>query len=197
MILIDLFRSTALFEGRFFEGGISMLKQQKAKIIEEMEESLSSAHLILLTDYKGMSVESITKLRDELRKVNGEYRVIKNTLLRISLKNAGINTDDRGSFDGTTAILFTSGDPILALKAFYNFSNDNANIPVVKWGFMERQFITADQAKELSTLPPRDVLLAQLIGQMQAPIYSLHAVLSSLLRNFLHVLDGIKDKKSN
>jgi large subunit ribosomal protein L10 len=175
-----------------------MLKQQKAKIIDEVTKSLSNAQLILLTDYKGMNVENITKLRDDLRKVDAEYKVMKNTLLKISLTNVGLSIDDlSGSLEGTTAILYTDKDPVMALKVLYNFIEENGNIPVVKSGFFERKFIDQAQAKEFSALPPKEVLLAQLVGQIQAPIYSLHAVLSGMLRKLVYVLDGIKDKKPN
>ncbi|BBJ27717.1 50S ribosomal protein L10 [Athalassotoga saccharophila] len=174
-----------------------MLKQQKFEIVDKLTSSLSKSNLILLTDYKGMNVETISKLRRELSKVNAEYTVVKNTLLKISLKNMGIYVDSIDDhLQGTTAILYTSGDPVLALKGFYKFLDENGNIPVVKSGFFEKKFITAEQAKEFSNLPPKEVLLAQLVGQIQAPIYSLHAVLSGTLRKLLYVLDGIREKKS-
>ena len=172
-----------------------MLKEQKAKIIEELSDVLSNSPLALLTDYKGMSVEEITKLRDELYKVDAKYRVVKNTLVKLALKRAEIPTDELSSaLEGTTAVLYTDGDSILALKALYNFIKETKK-PIVKCGMMDGKFIDAEQAKELSTLPPREILLAQLVGQMQAPIYGLHAVLSGTLKKVLYVLNAIKEKK--
>lgn len=175
-----------------------MLKQQKLEIIDKLTDSLSNSNLILLTDYKGMNVETISKLRREMEKVNAEYKVVKNTLLKISLKNIGLYTDlIDDHLQGTTAILYTAADPILALKGFYKFQDENGNVPTVKAALFEKRFISADQAKEFSNLPPKEVLMAQLVGQIKVPIYSLHAVLSGTLRKLLYVLDGIKDKKSN
>ena len=172
-----------------------MLKEQKAKIVEELSDTLSQSPLALLTDYKGMSVEEITKLRDELYKVNAKYRVVKNTLIRLALERAEIPAGELDSaLEGTTAVLYTEGDTILALKTLYNFIRETKK-PVVKCGIMDGKFIDATQAKEFSTLPPREILLAQLIGQMQAPIYGLHAVLSGTLRKFLYALNAIKEKK--
>lgn len=172
-----------------------MLKEQKAKIIGELSDTLSKSPLTLLTDYKGMSVEEITKLRDELYKVDAKYRVVKNTLIRLALERAEIPMDElESALEGTTAVLYTEGDAILALKALYNFIKETKK-PVVKCGIMDGKFIDSAQAKEFSTLPPREVLLAQLIGQMQAPIYGLHTVLSGTLRKLLYALNAIKEKK--
>ncbi len=172
-----------------------MLKKEKAKIIEELSESLSGSPLVLLTDYKGLSVEEITKLRDELYEVGAKYRVAKNTLIKLAFQKAELPLEEVGSsLEGNTALLYTEGDAVLALKALYKFIKDNKK-PVVKCGLMDGKFITAEQAKEFSKLPPRDVLLAQLVGQMQAPIYGLHAVLSGTLRKLLYALNAIKEKK--
>lgn len=172
-----------------------MLKEQKIQIVEELTNVLSKSPLILLTDYKGMNVDEITKLRTDLHEVNSKYRVVKNTLLKIALKNVKIELEELNSaLEGTTALLYTEGDAVLALKTIYKFIKEHKK-PVVKCGMMDNKFITAEQAKEFSKLPPKDVLLAQLIGQMQAPIYGLHAVLSGILRKPLYVLNAIKDKK--
>lgn len=175
-----------------------MQKQQKAAIIDELTNSLSKSQMILFTDYKGMNVETINKLRKELSKVDAQYRVVKNTLLKISLKNSKLYPDEIEDYlQGTTAIMYAQGDPVLALKALYNFLDENANALVVKSGLFEGKFINADQAKEFSNLPPRDVLIAQLVGQFQAPVYALHAVLSGTLRKLLYALSEIENKKSN
>jgi large subunit ribosomal protein L10 len=175
-----------------------MQKQQKTMIIDELTDSLSKSQLVLFTDYKGMNVETISKLREALSKVNAQYRVVKNTLLKISLKKINLYPDEiEDHLQGTTAIMYTQGDPILALKSLYNFLDENPNVLVVKSGLFEEKFITADQAKEFSNLPSRDVLIAQLVGQFQAPIYALHAVLSGTLRKLLYVLNEVGSKKSN
>ncbi len=172
-----------------------MLREEKAKIIEELAEALSKSPIVLLTDYKGLSVEEITKLRDELYEVNAKYRVAKNTLIKLAFKKAGLPLEDiESSLEGNTALLYTEGDAVMALKALYKFIKETKK-PVVKCGLMDGKFITEQDAKEFSKLPPRDVLLAQLVGQMQAPIYGLHAVLSGTLRKLLYALNAIKEKK--
>ncbi len=175
-----------------------MQKQQKAMIIDELADSLYQSKLVLFTDYKGMSVETISKLREELSKVDARYRVVKNTLLKISLKKINLYPDEiENHLQGTTAIMYSLGDPVLALKSLYNFLNENKNALAIKSGLFEGKFITSQQAKEFSNLPPRDVLIAQLVGQIQAPIYSLHVVLSGTLRKLLYALKEIENKKSN
>lgn len=172
-----------------------MLKEQKVKIVEELADALSKSPLLLLTDYKGLSVEEITKLRDELYEVGAKYRVAKNTLIKLAMRKAGINSEElEESLKGTTALLYTEGDAVLALKALYKFIKE-VKMPVVKCGIMDGKFISDKEAEEFSKLPPRDVLLAQLVGQMQAPIYGLHAVLSGTLRKLLYALNAIKEKK--
>lgn len=173
-----------------------MLKQQKATIVDELTSSLSKAQIVLFVDYKGMNVETIGKMRKELAKADAEYRVVKNTLLKIALKNVSLYSEELDDqLQGTTAIMYTSADPVLALKAFYKFVGENGNISPVKSGLFERKFITSSQAKEFSNLPPRDVLISQLIGSIQAPIYSLQVVLSGTLKKLLYALNEIKDRK--
>ncbi len=173
-----------------------MLKERKEQIVKEFSDLFLNSTLVLLTDYKGMNVEKMNSLRDELYKVDSRYVVIKNTLLKIALKDANLYREEMDpSLEGTTAMLYTSGDPILALKAFHKFMDDN-KMPTVKSGIIDGKFIDAEEAKVLSKLPPKDVLLARLVGQMQAPIYGFHAVLSGVMRKLLYALNGIKDKKS-
>jgi large subunit ribosomal protein L10 len=172
-----------------------MLKEQKVKIVEELADDLSKSPLVLLTDYKGLSVAEITKLRDELYEVGAKYRVAKNTLIKLALEKAGVDSEElKSSLEGTTALLYTEGDAVLALKVLFKFIKE-VKKPEVRCGVMDGRFITAEEAKEFSTLPPREVLLAQLVGQMQAPIYGLHAVLSGTLRKLLYALNAIKEKK--
>lgn len=173
-----------------------MLKERKEQIVSDLSDLFSKSTLVLLTDYRGMNVEKMNSLRNELYNADSKYVVIKNTLLKIALKEAGLyNEEMEPSLVGTTAVLYTAGDPIMALKAFHKFMDDN-KIPTVKSGIIDGKFINAEEAKILSKLPPKDVLLARLVGQMQAPIYGFHAVLSGVMRKLVYALNGIKDKKS-
>ena len=184
------------------EGKDLVTREKKAKVLEHLQEVLPKSSLILLTDYKGLTVAQMKLLRDKLREKfqdGAKYMVVKNTLLRISLENIGYDPKELGNaLEGPTAILYaTEADPIEALKTLYDTVKEN------KWesfkfkgGYLEGKVFTSEEVEKLAKLPSKQELYAMLVSTVQGPIRGFAYVLSGLLRNLVYALNQIKEKKS-
>lgn len=175
-------------------------RPQKEQLVAELTEELQDASLVLFSDFKGLSVAQMTKLRRALREKFGDtarITVVKNTLIKMALKNSGYDIEGRdGAFFGPTAVLYVKkGDPVEAIKIYYNFVKENKGIPVCKGLFLERKFFSAEQLEDLSKLPSREQLLAMVVGGIQGPIRGLVNSLSGVLRSVLYALNAIKEQK--
>ena len=184
------------------EGKDLVTREKKAKILEHLQEILPKATLILLTDYKGLTVAQMRTLRENLREKVGDgakFMVVKNTLLRITLEKLGYDPSELGSaLEGPTAILYVvDGDPIEALKTLYDYIKEN-KIETFKFkgGFLEGKVFNAEEVETLAKLPSKQQLYAMLVSATQGPIRGFVYVLSGLMRNLVYALNAIKDKKS-
>ena len=149
------------------EKNIKMKEEQVSKLAEEMKES----QLVLLTDYRGITVAQDTELRNELRKVNAEYRIIKNNIVRRALdKNGESQLDDL--LEGPTAVVLSKEDYLDPAKAIYKFTKDN-EFYKIKGGIVEGKVMTAEEIITLAKLPSRQELLAKLAGALLGNITKL------------------------
>ena len=169
------------------------VKPEKEKKVADIKEKFEMSKIMILTDYRGMSVKQITDLRRRLDAHKAEYRVLKNTLVAKALPESLSQIKDQLS--GSVAILFGYEDIIMPAKTLVNFSEE-AEKPKVMGGVVEGVFFEEAKIKELSRLPTRQVLLAKVVGGLQAPLYGLVNVLSGNLRKLVYVLDAVKNKKS-
>jgi large subunit ribosomal protein L10 len=160
----------------------------KAKTIEELTEKLSAANLVILTDYRGLSVTDLQGLRSTLRPVDGEFRIAKNTLTRIAATEAGIEGIDP-ALEGPLALGIANGDIVGFAKAISDFAR-TSRILTIKGGVLERKFITPGQVEDISTLPAPEVLQAKVLGLLQAPMRNLVSVLSGPSRSMAYVLNA-------
>ena len=172
-------------------------RSDKVAVVEEVGEKFARADATLLTEYRGLNVPAMAVLRRALREAGGEYKVYKNTLVRIAAKNAGLDIDDL--LTGPTALAFVSdqtdgspGDPAAVAKALKDFAKANPAL-VLKGGVLADKVLTADELKALAELPSRDVLLAQLAAAFQAPMAKLAGLLSALPRDFAYGLQALID----
>ena len=156
-------------------------KQQVAEIAERLKASCTG----VIVNYKGITVADDTKLRKELRESGSEYKVVKNTLLKRALDDAGLEGLD-GVLEGTTAIATTK---ILSAYAEKNPSFE------VKAGFVEGKALDADGVKELASLPPKEVLVAKALGGLNAPISGFVSVLNATLTGLVVALNAIAEKQ--
>lgn len=169
------------------------IRPEKASKVAEIKEILSSAKCIVLVNYCGLTVAEDTKLRSSMRTAGVKYTVVKNTLLRIAAKEAGIEGMD-AYLEHNTAIAVAPEDPVEVAKILNDFAKVHKALEV-KAGVLDGKMITTDDIKALAALPSREVLLAKMLGSMQAPISGLVNVLQGTIRNFVYVLDAVRKEK--
>jgi large subunit ribosomal protein L10 len=168
-------------------------RQKKHAVVEELEKKLKQLNYMFLTDYSGMSVAQMTRLRRELRNVGVEFNVVKNTLLRIaSVGTKAEMLKDR--FVGPNAIMCIYKDPISAAKVIAGFSKEMPQLKM-KAGFLGGKTITAEEILKLSTIPSREILLGKLFGLLQGGPQRLVYVLSGNISKLMTTLDAIKTQK--
>lgn len=168
--------------------------EKKQAIVKEIEKKLQDANLVVFTDYRGINVQEMTELREKLRVPGAEYKVLKNTMVEFALKNTG-HEDIIPSIFGPNAILFSNEDPVGPAKTIFDFIKQYKKLEV-KVGILEGQIITPEEIKNLADLPPREILLGQVVGTMQAPITSLVYVLNANLTGLVRVMDQIREQKA-
>lgn len=171
-----------------------MNKETKQELVAEMHDKLSRAQAVFLADFRGMNVGQATELRNELRKANAEYKVVKNTLLEIASKG----TDKEGLnqyYAGPTAIALCYDDPVAAAKVLSRFNKEAATPFVLKAGVLTGKTINVAEIQALADLPSREVLLAKMLGSMQAPASNFVRVLAAVPGGFVRALDAIRAKK--
>lgn len=167
--------------------------EAKKKVVAELQEKLENATLVVFTDYRGLTVDEMTALRNKLRSPGVEYQVIKNTMMEFALKNSG-HEDLIEHIAGPNAVIFSNEDPVGPAKSVYEFIKQYKKLEV-KVGMLEGQLVEADKIKALAELPSREVLIAQVLGTMQAPITSLVYVLNANLTGLVRALDQIREQK--
>jgi large subunit ribosomal protein L10 len=169
-------------------------KTKKAKVIKTIQEKLAKSQVVILTDYKGLTMAQLTQLRKLLRPVEAEYKVFKNTLINLALKDRALDGVD-GILKGSTAVVFGYKDQVLPAKILTKFMKENEKL-VIKAGIMEGNLIDQNMISSLAKLPSREVLLASVVRGMQAPLSNFVGDLSGILRKFLYAVNAVKDKKS-
>lgn len=169
------------------------IRPEKASKVAELKELLTSAKGVILVNYCGLSVAEDTKLRSAMREVGVKYTVAKNTFIRIAAKEAGIEGLD-SVLEHNTAIAIAPEDPVAAAKVINEFAKEHKALEV-KAGILDGKVISVDEVKALAELPSREVLLAKMLGSMQAPISGLVNVLQGTIRNFVYVLEAVRQEK--
>lgn len=171
---------------------------KKQAVVAEIKNWLTTSQAVVLTSYRGLNVATDTEMRRELRTAGVTYKVVKNTMLRIAAKEAGIEGLDP-HLEGTTAIAFSTEDAVAPAKVLCGFMKKNKledqGILTIKVGVLDGKVIDAKEVKALANLPSREELIAKLLGSMNAPIANTVGVLSGIIRNFVGVVDAIREKK--
>jgi large subunit ribosomal protein L10 len=166
---------------------------RKEAAIGELAKRLAASQTLFLTDYAGLTVSDITKLRGELRKDGSTYAVVKNTLFRIA---AGDLAAQLESFlVGPTGIVFAGPDPIAPAKALKTFS-DSVKKVAVKAAYIDGRVVDAKQVEILAKLPPKLELIAKLVGTLANPLRGLVTVLSGNQSGLVRVLNAVREQKA-
>lgn len=170
-----------------------MRLDKKKEIVQELHEKFSKSKVVIITDYKGLDVEAINELRRKLRESDIEYKVVKNTLLVRASKDTGVE-EIQDSFKGPSAVALSYDDPVAPAKVLTEFAKENEKLEI-KIGVMDGNVLDLDSIKALSSLPSREVLLAQVLSAMNGVPTSFVRVLNAMPQQLLYVLQAIKEKK--
>ncbi|MGH7245758.1 MAG: 50S ribosomal protein L10 [Candidatus Levyibacteriota bacterium] len=173
---------------------VSANRQKKEVIVAEVTEKVGKAKAMVFTDYTGITHKQLEGLKKQLRSMDAEFAVTKNTLLKISLGEEKVK-DHGDSFRQPTGTLFLYGDIVAPLKALAKMMKEFEK-PQVKFGFLDGKAITDKEVLKLATLPSREVLLTQLVGMLNSPIQNLHRALNWNLQKFVMTLGAVAKKKS-
>jgi large subunit ribosomal protein L10 len=167
-----------------------MLRQDKERIVGELAERLKSSPNLLVADYRGLSMPEIDELRTKLLETGARFSVVKNTLTRLAAEQAGVQSLLE-LIDGPIAIAFidADGDPAAAAKILNDTARTN-DVLVIRGGLLEGDTVGDAEIKQLATLPPTDVLRAQLAGAVAAPLTTIVGLFTAPLRDIVNVLDA-------
>jgi len=152
--------------------------EAKKQIVEEIKQKFSKSKSVIFVNYKGITVEQDTKLRKAFREKNVEYKIYKNRLIKIALTELGITNYDAKYLDGTTAVAFGE-DEVGAANVLFKAIKD-FNILEAKFGIVNNEVVDSAKLEALSKIPSKEILIAMLLGMLNAPVAALARVLDAV-----------------
>lgn len=170
-----------------------MNRDEKAALVAELAERMKTSTAMMIADYRGLTVSEITDLRGELRELGCRFEVVKNTLTRRAADEAEI-AELKELLEGPTAIAFCGEEVAAPAKVLAKHAKES-KVLEIRGGLLEGRLIDARTITVLASLPPREVLLAQLLGGLQGPIRGLVTVLAGPMRGLATVLTRIQEQK--
>ncbi|MCL2083631.1 MAG: 50S ribosomal protein L10 [Oscillospiraceae bacterium] len=169
---------------------------QKQAFVDQLAEKIKNASAGVLVDYKGINVADDTKLRRELRAAGVDYSVTKNTLLNFACEKIGFDSLNLSThLKGTTALAVSADDPVAAAKILSDYAKKSNGKFSIKAGFVDGRVITSAEVAALAELPPREQLIARVLGGLNAPISGLVNVLNGNIRGLVVALNAIAEQK--
>lgn len=177
-------------EAGIFIFKMALTKEQKQKIIEDLDEKVARQKAMIFVDFTGLKVKDLSDLRKKLRAVNSELKVAKKTLLGLVFKKAGLEIETK-KIKGEIALIFGYNDGLSLAKMIYQFAEANPNLKILG-GFFEKKFQEAEEIITLAQLPSREELLAKLVGTIFAPVSNLVNVLQGNIKGLIYALSAIK-----
>jgi large subunit ribosomal protein L10 len=177
------------------ERKINKNMEDKILKVSQITERLNNSKSMVMVDYKGISVEEITKLRVKFREAGVDYVVLKNSLVHRALNQAGI-TELNDLLVGPSAFAFGMKDEVSPAKIITDFiSESKSDKMTIKGGIVEGKVVDTETILTLSKLPPRDVLIAKMMGSLNAPVTNFVGVLSATLRSLVYAIDAVRKAK--
>jgi len=170
-------------------------RAEKVAVVDEVRQRLDESDAVILTEYRGLTVKDLAGLRRSLRTNGGDYKIFKNTLVRLAAKQSGLEELD-DLLTGPTAITFISGDAAAVAKSLRDYSRTNPLL-VIKGGLLGEKVISARETAALADLPSREVLLARLAGLMAAPLQQFASLMQALPRNLAYGLVALRDQRAD
>jgi len=173
-----------------------VLRRQKEKIVSELHDRIKDSRLVVFTTFGGMNVEKMTELRNSLREADSGYKVVKNTLIQKASNNTDLGLLNASFFEGPSAMLFTSGDPIRPCKILKEFLKRHEQLRI-RGGVLDGTILSGEKINELAELPGKEVLLSKLFFLLRAPTHRFVNVLAGVPQALVRVLEAIRQKKED
>ncbi len=170
-----------------------MKKEEKEVMISELRQKFSRVKVAVLAEYAGMEVEEIRQVKNELRRAKGEFKVVKNTLAIRAAEGTSLQ-GIRDHFKGPIAVALGYEDPVAPAKALNSIADKQKKLKI-KVGVVEGQVVDLVRLKQISKLPPKEVLIGQFIGRLKSPLYGFAGTLNGVLSKFVRTLQAVHDKR--
>jgi large subunit ribosomal protein L10 len=167
---------------------LAISKEKKQQMVADYVDKLSQSQAAILTDYRGLTVADLSALRTRLREENGVFQIVKNTLFKLALEQAELSAPAE-QLQGTVAVSYCLGEVPPVAKTLMDFAKES-EILQVRGAILGTAFLGPDRVKELADLPPREFLLAQLLGAIQGPMSSLVSTINAPMRELVQVLQA-------
>jgi large subunit ribosomal protein L10 len=183
----------------------SKINPDKTKLLESAKDIINNSSIIIFTRYQkeniSLKATDLVKYNLDIEEIGGDIKVIRNSILKIALEESNLK-DLAPKMRGALIINYTKKDPISLAKKineiisyFKKEKNIKEDIPEIAFGILNGKLISAEEVKKLASLPPKEVLLAQLLGTMKAPITNFAVVLKNVLNKLVWALNAVKEKK--
>jgi large subunit ribosomal protein L10 len=169
-------------------------RKEKERIVKELEDKFSRSASSVFAEFRGLNVQRMEDLRKRSREAKIEFQVIKNTLAERAFQLLDFK-DTIGFFAGPTGVAFGWDDPITPIKVLSEFAKDNPQL-VLKGGVIEKAIVSEEKLGTLASLPPKEILLSQIVMSIQSPLNGLVNVLNGPIRGLLNCLKAIEQKNS-
>ncbi len=171
-----------------------MNRKEKAQVVSDLGEKAKGFQAVVLTNYRGLKVEQINRLRQRLREEKISYHVVKNTLMKLASKGTDLEKLDN-YFEGPTAMAISYGDPVLLAKILSEFVKTQPSLEI-KVGLIQGKVTSPEEVKALATMPSREVLFGQILGGIQGTASQLGAVIYNAIQQVLGTIQARVDQLS-
>jgi large subunit ribosomal protein L10 len=172
-----------------------MPRPEKVQAVADIKERIEAAQAVFVTEFRGLTVTQLQKLRASLRETGAEYKVVKMSLARRAADELSIDGIEEHLI-GPTALAFANVDPVATAKALRDVGDGNEKF-VIKAGILSGEVLLPEQVKKLASIEPRDVLLAKIAGAAKAPLYKGAGMFASFTRNAATMMSQLLEKKES
>jgi large subunit ribosomal protein L10 len=172
---------------------MAITKQKKEDVLQKLVANFKDSKSVVFSQYSGVNVKDMSKLRNELRESGVRYTVAKKTLLKLAAKEAGLGELSDELIEGPVATAFSLEDEVAAAKILHKFSKEIEGLQL-SGGLLEGEFFGKDKAMMLAQIPGKEELIGKFMGSLQAPVQGLHGVMSAVMRSFVGTLQAVVDQ---